>query len=155
MIENTIAAWHKLVEAKDAAGLDNILADNVVFHSPVVHTPQEGKPITKLYLTAALYVLNNDSFKYLREVISGNNAVLEFSTVIEGITVNGVDMITWGADGRITDFKVMVRPLKAINLIHKIMRLEFQKQSTLKLVSRIIPEAKRSGIMGEMLQKIK
>ena len=129
MIENTIAAWHKIIKTKDAAGLDNILADNVVFHSPIVHTPQEGKPITKLYLTAALYVFNNDSFKYLREVISNNNAVLEFSTVIEGITVNGVDMITWGADGRITEFKVMVRPLKAINLIHKIMKLELQKHS--------------------------
>jgi ketosteroid isomerase-like protein len=135
MIENTIAAWHKIIKTKDAAGLDNILADNVVFHSPIVHTPQEGKPITILYLTAALYVFNNDSFKYLKEVISGNNAVLEFSTVIEGITVNGVDMITWGADGRITEFKVMVRPLKAINLIHKIMKLELQKQSTLKLGS--------------------
>ena len=135
MIENTIAAWHKIIKTKDAAGLDNILADNVVFHSPIVHTPQEGKPITILYLTAALYVFNNDSFKYLKEVISGNNAVLEFSTVIEGITVNGVDMITWGADGRITEFKVMVRTLKAINLIHKIMKLELQKQSTLKLGS--------------------
>ncbi|PKN69119.1 MAG: hypothetical protein CVU54_11445 [Deltaproteobacteria bacterium HGW-Deltaproteobacteria-12] len=121
MIENTVAAWHKLVEAKDAAGLDNILADHVVFHSPVVHTPQVGKSITKLYLYAALHVLNNDSFKYLREVISGNNAVLEFSTVIEGITINGVDMITWDADGRITDFKVMIRPLKAINLVHRMM----------------------------------
>ena len=127
MIENTIAAWHKLIETKDAADLDNILADNVVFHSPILHTPQEGKPITTLYLTAALYVFNNDSFKYLREVISGNNAVLEFSTVIEGITVNGVDMITWGADGRITEFKVMVRPLKAINLIHKMMGEMLQK----------------------------
>ena len=121
MIENTIEAWHKVVEAKDAAGLDNILAENVVFHSPVVHTPQEGKSITKLYLTAALHVLNNDTFKYLREVISGNNAVLEFSTVIEGITINGVDMISWGAGGRIPDFKVMIRSLKAINLVHRLM----------------------------------
>jgi ketosteroid isomerase-like protein len=127
MIENTIAAWHKLIETKDASGLDNILADNVVFYSPIVHTPQEGKPITKLYLTAALYVFNNGSFKYLREIISGNNAVLEFSTVIEGITVNGVDMITWGADGKITEFKVMIRPLKAINLIHKMMGEMLQK----------------------------
>ena len=127
MIGNTIAAWHKILETKDAAGLDNILADNVVFHSPIVHKPQEGKPITTLYLTAAFYVFNNDSFKYLREVISGNNAVLEFSTVIEGITVNGVDMITWGADGKITEFKVMVRPLKAINLIHKMMGEMLQK----------------------------
>src|SRR4030042_2554911 len=127
MIKNTVETWHKLIEARDAAGLDNILADNVVFHSPVVHTPQEGKPITKLYLTAAMHVLNNGTFKYLREVISGNNAVLEFSTVIEGITINGVDMITWGADGKIINFKVMIRPLKAINLVHRMMGERLQK----------------------------
>lgn len=127
MIENTIAAWHKLVKERDAAGLDNILAENVVFHSPVVHTPQAGKPITTLYLTAALHVLNNDTFQYLREVISGNNAVLEFLTVIDGISINGVDMITWGEDGRITEFKVMIRPLKAINLVHKMMGEMLQK----------------------------
>ena len=121
MIENTITAWHKILETKDAAGLDNILADKVVFYSPVVHTPQAGKLITTLYLTAALHVFNNGSFKYLREIISGNNAVLEFTTVIDVITVNGVDMITWGADGRITEFKVMIRPLKSINLIHRMM----------------------------------
>ena len=127
MIENTIAAWHKLIETRDAAGLDDILAENVVFHSPVVHTPQTGKPITKLYLTAALHVLNNDTFQYLREVISGNNAVLEFQTVIDGISINGVDMITWSEDGRITDFKVMLRPLKAVNLVHKMMGDMLQK----------------------------
>lgn len=127
MIENTIAAWHRLVENRDAADLDNILAETVVFHSPVVHTPQAGKPITTLYLTAALHVLNNDTFKYLREVVSGNNAVLEFQTVIDGISINGVDMITWGEDGRITDFKVMLRPLKAVNLVHKMMGEMLQK----------------------------
>ncbi|HOG10912.1 MAG TPA: nuclear transport factor 2 family protein [Smithella sp.] len=121
MIQDTVAAWHTLLKTKDAAGLDAILADNVVFYSPVVHTPQEGKLITTLYLTAALHVFVNDSFKYLREVVSDNNAVLEFMTVIDGITVNGVDMLTWGTDRRITEFKVMVRPLKAINLIHKMM----------------------------------
>lgn len=121
MIENTVAVWHKILETKDAAALDNILADDVVFFSPVVHTPQVGKAITTLYLTAALYVFNNGSFRYLREIVSGNNAVLEFITVIDGITVNGVDMITWGDDGRIIEFKVMIRPLKAINLIHKMM----------------------------------
>ncbi|MCK7510963.1 MAG: nuclear transport factor 2 family protein [Desulfobacterales bacterium] len=127
MIENTIATWHKLVDARDAAGLDNILAEQVVFHSPVVHTPQVGKPITTLYLTAALHVLNNDTFKYLREVISGNHAVLEFQTVIDGISINGVDMITWGEDGRIIDFKVMLRPLKAVTLVHKMMGEMLQK----------------------------
>ncbi len=127
MILNTMKAWHELVEKKDAAALDRILADNVVFHSPVVHTPQAGKPITALYLTAALHVLNNDTFKYMREVVSGQNAVLEFQTVIDGITINGVDMLTWGDDGRITDFKVMIRPLKAINLVHKLMGEMLQK----------------------------
>jgi ketosteroid isomerase-like protein len=127
MIENTIDAWHKLIKSKSAEGLDDILAENVVFHSPVVHTPQAGKPITTLYLTAALHVFNNESFQYLREVSSGNHAVLEFQTIIDGITVNGVDMITWGKDGRIIDFKVMIRPLKAINLIHKMMGEMLQK----------------------------
>ena len=127
MIKDTIAEWHRLIEAKDEAGLDHLLADQVTFHSPIVHTPQVGKPITKLYLTAALHVLNNDSFKYLREVVSGTDAVLEFSTVIDGITINGIDMITWGADGRIVDIKVMIRPLKAINLVHRMMGEMLQK----------------------------
>jgi ketosteroid isomerase-like protein len=127
MIQDTIATWHKLVEAQDAALLDSILADHVVFHSPVVHTAQAGKPVTTLYLAAAMHVLNNDTFTYLREIVSGNNAVLEFQTVIDGITINGVDMITWGEDGRIIDFKVMIRPLKAINLVHKMMGEMLQK----------------------------
>jgi len=127
MISDTIMAWHKIIENRDAKGLDSILADDVVFHSPIVHTPQAGKPITMLYLSAALHVLNNDTFKYLREVIQGNNAVLEFQTMIDGIAINGVDMITWGADGRITDIKVMVRPLKAINLVHRMMGEMLQK----------------------------
>ncbi|MEN6637686.1 MAG: hypothetical protein ABFC95_00650 [Smithella sp.] len=80
-----------------------------------------------MYLTAALHVHNNETFKYLREVVSGNNAVLEFLTVIDGITINGVDMITWNEDGRIIDFKVMLRPLKAVNLVHKMMGEMLQK----------------------------
>jgi ketosteroid isomerase-like protein len=127
MIEITMKAWHRLVASKDEARLDDILADDVVFHSPVVHTPQVGKPITKLYLTAAMHVLNNTSFKYVREIVSGNHAVLEFLTEIDGITINGVDMITCGDDGKITDFKVMLRPLKAINLIHRMMGEMLQK----------------------------
>jgi len=127
MIENPVAAWHTLVENRDAAALDNILADQVVFPFSGRHTPQEGKPITKLYLTAALHVLNNDTFRYGREVVSGNNAVLEFFTVIDGISINGVDMITWDKDGRITDFKVMIRPLKAITLVHQMMGGMLQK----------------------------
>jgi hypothetical protein len=121
MIENTVKAWHELLKSKNPDDLSKILADDVVFHSPVVHTPQEGKDITTLYLTAALYVFVNDTFNYVREVVSETDAVLEFETVIDGITINGVDMIHWDENGQISSFKVMLRPLKAINLIHKMM----------------------------------
>ncbi|ASK36137.1 nuclear transport factor 2 family protein [Alloalcanivorax mobilis] len=127
MIEQTIAQWHKLVDAKDSAALDEILADNVVFHSPVVHTPQQGKAITRLYLTAALHTLNNEHFRYLREVLDGDNAMLEFTTELDGIQLNGVDIIHCDADGRIDDFKVMVRPLKAVNKIHEMMGAMLEK----------------------------
>lgn len=121
MIKDTIQLWHSIVEARDAGRLDDILDEQVVFHSPVVHTPQVGRQITKLYLSAAIQVFGNPSFRYVREVIGEQDAVLEFTTEIEGIIVNGVDMIRWNDEGRIIDFKVMVRPLKAINLIHRMM----------------------------------
>lgn len=121
MSSKTVEAWHALVKSKDPKELDKILSDEVVFYSPVVHTPQEGKDITTLYLTAALYVFVNETFHYVREVVSGNNAVLEFETEIDGIKINGVDMMSWNEKGEIISFKVMLRPLKAINLIHKMM----------------------------------
>ena len=124
---NTIEAWHELLKSKKPEDLDAILADDVVFYSPVVHTPQEGKEITTLYLTAALFVFVNDTFKYVRKVISETDAVLEFQTEIDGILVNGVDMISWNEKGEIVSFKVMLRPLKAINLIHKMMGEMLQK----------------------------
>ena len=116
-----VQAWHDLFEAKNPSLLENILADDVVFYSPVVHTPQRGKPITQLYLTAASHVFFNDKFTYVRELYSEQDAVLEFTTEVDGIVVNGVDMLHWNEDGQITEFKVMVRPLKAINLIHRLM----------------------------------
>lgn len=117
----TIKSWHQLLSRRDTTGLDNLLADDAVFHSPIVHTPQRGKDVTALYLSAAFQVLVNDSFHYVREVEGDNDAVLEFAVVIDGVQVNGVDMIRWNAEGKITDFKVMLRPLKAINLIHQKM----------------------------------
>ena len=116
-----IEAWHRLVQSRDPAALSELLADDVVFHSPVVHTPQRGRQLTELYLRAALKVFFNDSFRYVRELVDGNNAVLEFVVEMDGISVNGVDMISWNEQGRIVDFKVMLRPLKAINLIHEKM----------------------------------
>ncbi len=116
-----IHRWHEMVKARSPRGLDTLLADDAVFHSPVVHTPQVGKAITSKYLSAAFFVFFNDSFHYVREVRSGHDAVLEFEVTIDGIAVNGVDMIRWNDAGQITEFKVMLRPLKAINLIHQKM----------------------------------
>ncbi len=116
-----IQKWHEIVRTRDASGLGELLADDVVFYSPVVHTPQVGKAVTAMYLAAAVHVFGNESFRYVREIVGERDAVLEFETEIDGILVNGVDMIKWNADGKITEFKVMVRPLKAINLIHEKM----------------------------------
>ena len=117
----TLQAWHSLLQSRDPRGLDALLADEVVLHSPVVHTPIAGKAMVRMYLAAALQVFANDSFRYVREVVGERDALLEFETIIDGITVNGGDMIRWDEAGRVVDFKVMVRPLKAINLIHQKM----------------------------------
>jgi hypothetical protein len=121
MTSPTMNRWHQIVRSKDTTELSAILADDVVFESPVVHTPQPGKAITFKYLHAALHVLNNDSFHYLNEWHAPRSAVLEFQSTIEGIVVNGVDIISWNDAGLITHFKVMVRPLKAINKLHEMM----------------------------------
>ena len=118
---DTLASWHRLVEERDAAGLDALLSEKVVFHSPILHAPQVGKALTKQYLMAALGILGNDSFRYVREVSNDSDAVLEFRVEVEGLIVNGVDMIRWDETGQIVEFKVMLRPLKAINLIHQKM----------------------------------
>jgi len=119
---DTIAAWHELVRRRSADGLDGLLSDDVVFHSPIVHTPQAGKALTTMYLTAALQVIANDTFRYVREVAGARDAALEFQVEIDGITVNGIDLIRWDESGRIVDFKAMVRPIKAINLLQAQMR---------------------------------
>lgn len=121
MSNDVLATWHALVQSRDVNSLDALLADDVVFHSPVVHTAQLGKTVTTQYLGAALKVFFNESFEYVRELAGDHDAVLEFNVVIDGIEVNGVDMIRWNDEGRIVDFKVMLRPLKAINLIHQKM----------------------------------
>jgi hypothetical protein len=126
MAIDTLAAWHRLVKDRDVGGLGDLLAETVVFHSPVLHTPQAGKPVTTQYLTAAFHVFFNESFHYVREVANAHDAVLEFRVEIDGITVNGVDMIQWDDEGRIVEFKVMIRPLKAINLIHQKMAAMLQ-----------------------------
>ena len=112
-----LEGWHELIRTRDPLGLSQLLADDVVFRSPIVHMPQEGKARTTMYLTGAMHVIGNDSFRYVREVVDGNNAVLEFMTTIDGIEVNGVDMIEFNDEGQIVDFKVMLRPMKGIQIV--------------------------------------
>jgi len=120
--------WHRLVRSQDASGLGALLADDAVFHSPVVHAPQAGKKLVARYLGAAFHVFFNPTFRYVREIVGPSDAMLEFETEIDGVLVNGVDLIKWNDDGMIVEFKVMVRPLKAINLIHQRMAAMLQAE---------------------------
>ena len=121
MTANALAIWHHLVRTQDPSGLDALIADDAVFYSPVVHTPQRGKALTVGYLGAAFQVFFNPSFRYVREIAGATDAMLEFETEIDGVLVNGIDLITWNEAGQIVEFKVMVRPLKAMNVIHQKM----------------------------------
>ena len=122
-----VATWHRIVRERDAAGLDALLDDDVVFFSPVVHTPQRGKALATMYLGAALHVFGNPTFHYVREVVGARDAMLEFETEIDGVLVNGVDLLQWNDAGRLVEFKVMLRPLKAIQLIHERMGAMLQR----------------------------
>jgi SnoaL-like domain len=113
----------------NADSLRPLLAQDATFHSPVVHTPQEGIELTAAYLSAADTVFGNGSFEYVRMIVDGDNAMLEFTAELDGIHVNGIDIIHWNSDGLIDDFKVMVRPLKAINMLWKMMASQLEKQA--------------------------
>jgi hypothetical protein len=133
MIRKNIQKWHDLIAGNFPGGYDELLADDVVFFSPVVFTPQQGKDLTKLYLMAAGNTFGGDedkadgtlkesSFHYTKEVLDGNQAILEFETQIDGKYVNGVDIISFNEEGKISEFKVMIRPLQAVNIIHMQMQ---------------------------------
>lgn len=135
MIEAVIEKWHAHLRGNLPGGLDELLDDDVVFYSPIVYTPQEGKAITTLYLQAAGQTLPGDpsestspgngtsggGFRYTKTVMAGDTAVLEFETTVEGKYVNGVDIIRCNDAGRIIEFRVMIRPLQAVNLVHQQM----------------------------------
>lgn len=126
MTDHPIAVWHRLVKEQNPRGLDALLDADAVFLSPVMHTPQRGKKVTSMYLTAAFQVFFNETFRYVREIVGHSDAVLEFETEIDGVLINGVDMIKWNDGGRIVEFKVMLRPLKAINFVHQRMAAMLQ-----------------------------
>ena len=126
MTTHALETWHRLVRTQDPSGLHALLADDAVFYSPVVHTPQRGRKLASGYLTAAFHVFFNPTFRYVREIVGPFDAMLEFETEIDGVLVNGVDLIKWNESGHIVEFKVMLRPLKAINLIHQKMAAMLQ-----------------------------
>lgn len=127
MSKENLQRWYDFMKDHDHTALSDMLADDVVFHSPVVHTPQQGKGITFAYLAAAGNVLGGDHFQYVNEFVSDTGAVVEFVTEIDGIKIDGIDMITWNNDGKIIEFKVMVRPLKAVNKVHEMMGLMLER----------------------------
>jgi hypothetical protein len=126
--ENGLKNWHRVLEGGNRPDdLAAIIREDAVFHSPVVHTPQRGRDIVVAYLAAAGVVLNTDKFRYVREFSEGDHALLEFVTELDGIHINGVDIITFDDMGMISDFKVMVRPLKAINKVWEMMGAQLAK----------------------------
>ncbi len=125
-----LAAWHRYMRGNEPDLLAELIAEDAVFHSPVVHTPQAGKAKVLMYLHAAAKVLGNDSFHYVRELVDGPEAMLEFMVVVDGVTINGIDLIRFDLEGRIVDFKVMVRPLKAINKLWELMAAQLEIPST-------------------------
>ena len=125
-----LARWHAHIKNPDHQALWDMLHPDCVFESPVVHTPQAGREIVFKYLASADKVLGGDGFTYRGEWLNVNSAILEFSNTINGIKVNGIDMITWNDAGQITHFKVMVRPLKAIQMVHQMMGEMLQKMAS-------------------------
>ena len=132
MIRENIKKWHDHIKGEFPGGLDELLADDVIFYSPIVFSPQNGKELTTLYLMAAGNTFGGDkakdgtlegsSFKYTKEILEGNQAMLEFETQIDGKYINGVDIITFNGSGKISEFKVMIRPLQAVQIIHEQMQ---------------------------------
>jgi hypothetical protein len=143
MIEQFVEKWHKYLKGQLPGGLDELLAEDVIFYSPVVYTPQEGREITKLYLAAAASTFGGDepksngsgatktadpsSFRYTKEIFSGNQAVLEFESRVGGKYINGVDILECNDDGLLIEFRVMVRPLQAVNILHQQMGAMLKK----------------------------
>jgi hypothetical protein len=125
-----IANWKRFFSTGVRSVLEACLAEEAIFESPVVHTPQVGKATTVKYLCSAQRVFYNPSFVYLREWVDSNSCVLELQTLIDGVSINAVDIISWNDDDKITRFKVMIRPLKAITLVHQLMMHELLKNTS-------------------------
>ncbi|MDJ0646869.1 MAG: hypothetical protein QNJ57_12880 [Flavobacteriaceae bacterium] len=124
-----LTTWHQFIANRDVSLLDDFLADDIVLYSPVIFTPIEGKFFVKMYLLAAEQIIANEHFEYVSEITKDHFSILEFKTQIDGITVEGVDMITFNDEGKLQSLKVMVRPLKAMNIVHQKMGAFLEKMN--------------------------
>ncbi|WP_422358627.1 nuclear transport factor 2 family protein [Reichenbachiella sp.] len=142
MNNSPLTQWHEMLESQDISQLDQIIDAKCVFHSPIVFKPQEGQRLTVMYLMAAFQMfMEAEYFRYIKEIVQDQNAALEFNAEIDGILIDGIDLITWNKAGKIIEFKVMIRPLKAIDLIKERMLAQLSNMSTfdkLKLNGRVI-----------------
>jgi SnoaL-like protein len=118
--------WHDCVARRDFAALAALLHDDVRFHSPFLWRPKEGKAITAAYLTAAVHVL--EGLAYHREATDGTTWMLEFSAKVGEFSLKGIDIIRFGADGRIADFEVMIRPFKGLTALAEAMQKQLAAQ---------------------------
>jgi hypothetical protein len=117
MTPPVIKRWIDVIENDRVAELDSLLAEDAVFYSPAVFTPQEGRDKALAYLTAASKMFSGTDFHYVEQWYGENSAILEFAATVDGMYVNGVDMIHWNDDGQIVSFKVMMRPIKGLQAI--------------------------------------
>ncbi|OHU23873.1 hypothetical protein BKG77_09845 [Mycobacteroides chelonae] len=131
MINDVVETWHGIISGANPEALNDLLAEDAAFYSPVVFTPQQGKQITAMYLLAAFATLAGpeNNFHYTTEILDGNTAALEFEATVDGKYINGIDIITCNDAGKIVEFKVMIRPLQAINLLHEKMRAALETAS--------------------------
>lgn len=117
MTPPVIQRWISIMENGRTDELDALIADDAVFYSPAVFTPQQGRSKTLMYLKAAAKVFGVNDFRYTELWFNDQSAILEFAVTIDDIHVNGIDMIHWNDEGQIVSFKVMLRPLKALQAI--------------------------------------
>lgn len=116
-VQTSLARWHAMVQAKDLAGLGALLHPDAVFRSPMAHTPYGPAAALELILGTVMQVF--EDFAYHRELASedGLSVVLEFSANVNGKALKGIDLIQFDAQGRITEFEVMVRPLSGLQAL--------------------------------------
>lgn len=148
MNKTPLTQWHRVIDEKDSGLIEPLIHKHCVFYSPIVFKPQEGRRLTVMYLSAAFQMfMEAASFKYVKELVDGHSAMLEFEAKIDGILINGIDLITWDDEGLITEFKVMIRPLKAIDLVKQKMLDQLSQMTTfqkLKMTGSVLWDKLRS-----------